>query len=98
MTKAQSDQGKGTTREGTNLQGFELKVGDHVLYHGVEGGTQATKGVIQDILTETEVAEHTSTQNVAKASADEPRYVIKNDNTEKGTAYYKKSIEKKLEE
>ncbi|CCA75439.1 hypothetical protein PIIN_09422 [Serendipita indica DSM 11827] len=55
---------------------------------GGRGGANensSTTGEITDVLTETAPAG--STGNTVKASADDPRYVIKNDNTGKETAY-----------
>ncbi|KAF5359491.1 hypothetical protein D9756_002907 [Leucocoprinus leucothites] len=68
----------------------QYKVGDHVKYHAIGGAgsgadTSTSTGEIVDIKTQTESAGNSG--NVAKASEEEPRYVIKNDNTQKETAY-----------
>ncbi|TFK37370.1 hypothetical protein BDQ12DRAFT_724212 [Crucibulum laeve] len=64
--------------------------GDHVQYQAVGGRSEATKnstttGEIVDVLTEPQPAGDTGV--TVKASEKEPRYVIKNDNTGKETAY-----------
>ncbi|KAF8636124.1 hypothetical protein AX17_003768 [Amanita inopinata Kibby_2008] len=71
------------------------KVGDHVQYHAVgtaTAGTQTsiTTGEIVDVLTETQPAGETGVS--IKASEQEPRYLIKNDNTQKDTAYKRDNI------
>ncbi|PFH47827.1 hypothetical protein AMATHDRAFT_151178, partial [Amanita thiersii Skay4041] len=63
--------------------------GDHVQYHAVgtaTAGTQTsiTTGEIVNVLTETP---HEPGGQRVKASEEEPRYVIRNDNTGKETAY-----------
>jgi len=63
-------------------------VGDHVEYQAIGGGNvenSTTTGKIVDILEETQ---HAGTTGVnVQASEEEPRYLIKNDNTGKETAY-----------
>ncbi|EKM78071.1 hypothetical protein AGABI1DRAFT_114897 [Agaricus bisporus var. burnettii JB137-S8] len=66
------------------------KAGDRVKYHAVGGrssgtDTSTTTGEIVDVLTEPQPAGETGV--TAKASEDEPRYLIRNDNTGKETAY-----------
>ncbi|KAI9027775.1 hypothetical protein DFJ74DRAFT_502736 [Hyaloraphidium curvatum] len=90
---SKTDEGAGTAREGTEMEGVEIKVGDRVEYHAVEGGTQTSTGVIKEIVTE---PTNVTGRNV-KASEDEPRYVIENENTGKESAIYKKAIERKIE-
>ncbi|KAF8310865.1 hypothetical protein DL93DRAFT_2084052 [Clavulina sp. PMI_390] len=64
------------------------EVGQKVEYHAIGGGNaenSSTTGVITQILTETDTAG--SAGNTVQASEDEPRFVIKNDNTGKETPY-----------
>ncbi|KAF8610674.1 hypothetical protein BDV93DRAFT_517765 [Ceratobasidium sp. AG-I] len=73
--------------------GIDYKVGDKVEYTAIGGGNvenSTTTGVIEDILTEPEAAG--STGNTVQASEEEPRYLIKNDNTGKSTAYKASNI------
>ncbi|KAJ3561441.1 hypothetical protein NP233_g10192 [Leucocoprinus birnbaumii] len=68
----------------------QFKVGDRVKYHAIGGAssgadTSTSTGEIVDIKTQTESA---GTQGIkAQASEQEPRFVIRNDNTQKETAY-----------
>ncbi|KAI9013292.1 hypothetical protein BC832DRAFT_619301 [Gaertneriomyces semiglobifer] len=90
----ESDQHAGHPRPGSEIEkdDVELSVGDRVVYHPVEGSMQTTRGHIEEILIEPDrIGGRT-----VKASEDEPRYLIKNDHTQKTTAYYKKAIEEKL--
>ncbi|KAF9463561.1 hypothetical protein BDZ94DRAFT_1308675 [Collybia nuda] len=71
------------------------KAGDHVEYRAIGGGgsgteQSTTRGQIVDVLTETQPAGDTG--NTMRASSNEPRYVIKNDNTGKETAYKEDNI------
>ncbi|KAF9448503.1 hypothetical protein P691DRAFT_759876 [Macrolepiota fuliginosa MF-IS2] len=64
--------------------------GDRVKYHAIGGASSATDqstttGKIVDVITETQPAGNTGVRT--QASEDEPRYVIRNDNTGKETAY-----------
>ncbi|KIJ24310.1 hypothetical protein M422DRAFT_274952 [Sphaerobolus stellatus SS14] len=66
------------------------KVGDRVTYHAVGGGSAGTNnstttGEIIEIITERQPVGETG--NTVNASEEEPRYLIKNDNTQKETAY-----------
>ncbi|KAJ3278245.1 hypothetical protein HK104_002535 [Borealophlyctis nickersoniae] len=90
-TVESTDAGTPRTKE---LDGVELRVGDKVEYHPVEGSLQTTVGTITAIY----VKDFEMGGRVIHASRDEPRFVIKNDHTKKETAYYKKAIERKLEE
>ncbi|KAG8687393.1 hypothetical protein FRC09_011742 [Ceratobasidium sp. 395] len=66
----------------------EYKVGQKVKYTAIGGGNvenSETTGVIEEILTHPEPAG--TTGNTVQASEEEPRYVIKNDNTGKSTPY-----------
>ncbi|KAL1921666.1 uncharacterized protein VTP21DRAFT_10308 [Calcarisporiella thermophila] len=75
--------------------GQKYNKGDRVEYRPVEGGMQTTTGQIVDILTEPDVAGERG--QTLKASEQEPRYVIRNDNTQKETGYFSSAIERKLE-
>jgi len=78
------------------MSSTQYKVGDKVSYHAIGGGNvpnSETTGEIVDVLTETAPAG--STGNTVEASDTEPRYVIKNDNTGKNTAYKAANIVKK---
>ncbi|KAJ8076078.1 hypothetical protein PM082_022063 [Marasmius tenuissimus] len=64
------------------------KVGDHVEYQAIGGGNvenSTTSGVIVDIIDEKRPAGDTGVQ--VNASEDEPRFLIRNDNTQKETPY-----------
>ncbi|KAJ1305274.1 hypothetical protein OPQ81_000302 [Rhizoctonia solani] len=66
----------------------QYKVGQRVQYTAVGGGNvenSATTGEITEVITEPEPAG--TTGNTVRASEEEPRYLIKNDNTGKETAY-----------
>ncbi|PFH46585.1 hypothetical protein AMATHDRAFT_7627 [Amanita thiersii Skay4041] len=68
----------------------EYKVGDRVKYHGIGTASAATQtsvttGEIVEIITESQQVGET--QQKVKASDSEPRYLIRNDNTKKETAY-----------
>ncbi|KAH9485730.1 hypothetical protein JR316_0002645 [Psilocybe cubensis] len=74
----------------------KFKTGDHVKYRAIGGEpidgneTSTTTGEIIDIITETQPLGSTGVS--AKASENEPRYLIRNDNTGKETAYKEKNI------
>jgi hypothetical protein len=72
----------------------EIEVGDRVEYHPVGGAVQLSTGVVEEIVTETQAAGDTGV--TVKASDDEPRIVIKNENTGKSAAYKLTNIERKL--
>lgn len=72
----------------------EFKEGDRVVYRPVGHAMQTTVGVIKKILTEPEAAG--TRGNVAKASEDEPRYVIYNEHTGKETPYKRDNIVEKV--
>ncbi|KAK1233723.1 hypothetical protein PQX77_003103 [Marasmius sp. AFHP31] len=64
------------------------KVGDRVEYQAIGGGNvenSTTTGVIVDIIEEKQPAGDSG--NTVNASEDEPRYLIRNDNTQKETPY-----------
>ncbi|KAJ8075279.1 hypothetical protein AAF712_013725 [Marasmius tenuissimus] len=64
------------------------KVGDRVEYQAIGGGNvenSTTTGVIVDIIEEKKPAGETGV--TVNASEDEPRYLIRNDNTQKETPY-----------
>ncbi|KAJ7235611.1 hypothetical protein B0H12DRAFT_1141323 [Mycena haematopus] len=76
----------------------EYAVGDHVEYQAIGGGNVAnstTTGEITDVVTSKEPAGDTGVK--VNASKDDPRYVIRNDNTGKETAYKGKNITGELE-
>jgi len=78
-------------------QSEEIEVGDKVEYEAIGGGhggasNSTSTGIVTDILTETQEAGSTGSR--VKASEDEPRFVIKNDNTGKETAYKGANIHK----
>ncbi|KNC97793.1 uncharacterized protein SPPG_06788 [Spizellomyces punctatus DAOM BR117] len=91
----ETDHGKGTPRPGSEIEKTraELKIGDRVEYHPVEGSMQTTTGTIEDI----ETCPVDIGGRHVRASPEEPRYFIKNDHTQKTTAYFKKAIQRKLE-
>ncbi|KAF5389026.1 hypothetical protein D9757_005090 [Collybiopsis confluens] len=69
-------------------------IGDHVQYQAVGGGNvpnSTTQGEVTDVITDKESAGETGVR--VNASSDDPRYVIRNDNTGKKTAYKEKNIE-----
>ncbi|CAE6383200.1 unnamed protein product [Rhizoctonia solani] len=73
----------------------QYQVGQKVKYHAIGTATSATEnssttGEIVGILTETQPAG--TTGSTVKASEEEPRYLIKNDNTGKDTAYKSDAI------
>ncbi|RUS21103.1 hypothetical protein BC937DRAFT_93639 [Endogone sp. FLAS-F59071] len=72
----------------------DIKLGDRVEYHPIGGAPQLSTGVVEEILTETRAAGDTGV--IVQASEEEPRIVIKNDNTGKASAYKLTNIEKKL--
>ncbi|QRW00397.1 hypothetical protein RhiJN_28415 [Ceratobasidium sp. AG-Ba] len=78
-----------STSKSTTLKWLHTRlVGDKVKYTAIGGGNvenSATTGEIVEILTEPEAAG--TTGNTVQASEEEPRYVIKNDNTGKSTPY-----------
>ncbi|KDQ07570.1 hypothetical protein BOTBODRAFT_38654 [Botryobasidium botryosum FD-172 SS1] len=77
------------------MSSFEVKVGDRVEYQAIGGGNaenSTTTGVVVDILTEPQAAGTQGT--TVQATEDEPRIVIKNDNTGKETAYKTSNITK----
>ncbi|KAH7873564.1 uncharacterized protein C8R40DRAFT_370073 [Lentinula edodes] len=70
-------------------------VGDHVQYQGIGGGNvenSTTHGEITDVVTDKQQAG--SSGVTVNASAEDPRYVIRNDNTGKETAYKADNIKK----
>lgn len=80
-------------------QSETYEVGDRVEYYGIGGGTggneqSTTVGEICDILTERAPAGDTGV--TVRASDENPRYVIKNDNTGKETAYKADNIIRKV--
>jgi len=78
---------------------FQVKVGDHVEYEAVGGGTGTTTsfttGVVVDIITEAQPAGSQGT--TVHATEDEPRVLIKNDNTQKETAYKTVNIKRVID-
>lgn len=73
----------------------KYNVGDRVEYHAIGGATggnerSTTTGEIVEVITETQPAG--STGVTVKASEEEVRYVIRNDNTGKETAYKETNI------
>ncbi|KAJ3736104.1 hypothetical protein DFJ43DRAFT_1053445 [Lentinula guzmanii] len=65
-----------------------FNVGDRVEYQGIGGGNvenSTTHGEITEIVTEKQPAGDSG--NVVNASSEDPRFVIRNDNTGKQTAY-----------
>lgn len=68
--------------------------GDRVVYRPVGHAMQTTVGVIKKVLTDPEPAG--SRGNVAKASEEDPRYVILNEHTGKETPYKEENIVEKL--
>ncbi|KAJ3750720.1 hypothetical protein DFH05DRAFT_109877 [Lentinula detonsa] len=75
------------------------ETGDHVQYQAVGGGrgtTSTTTGEIEEVITQKQPAGETGVR--VNASSDDPRYVIRNDNTGKATAYKEKNIEGVTEE
>ncbi|CAE6465212.1 unnamed protein product [Rhizoctonia solani] len=66
----------------------KYQVGQKVEYTAIGGGNvenSSTTGEIIEVITEPEPAG--TTGKTVKASEDEPRYLIRNDNTGKDTAY-----------
>ncbi|KAJ6595134.1 hypothetical protein DFH09DRAFT_1305815 [Mycena vulgaris] len=77
----------------------EYEVGDHVEYQAIGGGNvenSTTTGEITEVVTSKAPAGETGVK--VNASKDEPRYVIRNDNTGKETAYKSKNITGEVEE
>ncbi|KAL0057915.1 hypothetical protein AAF712_015427 [Marasmius tenuissimus] len=67
---------------------FRHSVGDHVEYQAIGAGNvqnSTTSGVIVDTIAEKRSAGEAGVQ--VNASEDEPRFLIRNDNTQKGTPY-----------
>ncbi|KAF7361467.1 DUF2945 family protein [Mycena sanguinolenta] len=76
----------------------EYAVGDHVEYQAVGGGTvtnSTTTGEITEVVTSKAPAGETGVK--VNATKDDPRYVIRNDNTGKETAYKSKNITGEVE-
>ncbi|KAF8168685.1 hypothetical protein K438DRAFT_1608290, partial [Mycena galopus ATCC 62051] len=74
------------------------QVGDHVEYQAIGGGTvsnSTTTGEITEVVTSKAPAGETGVK--VNASKDEPRYVIRNDNTGKETAYKATNITGEVE-
>ncbi|XP_006458919.1 hypothetical protein AGABI2DRAFT_115886 [Agaricus bisporus var. bisporus H97] len=76
-----------------------MYAGDHVIYRAIGGAgpgteTSTTSGMIVDIMTETQPAGDSGVS--AHASEEEPRYLIKNDNTGKESAYKATNILEKV--
>ncbi|THU96910.1 hypothetical protein K435DRAFT_663544 [Dendrothele bispora CBS 962.96] len=70
-----------------------FQVGDRVEYQAIGGGNvenSTTHGEITGIVESKEEAQKAGVQ--ANASKDDPRYVIRNDNTGKETAYKPENI------
>ncbi|KIK62765.1 hypothetical protein GYMLUDRAFT_242409 [Collybiopsis luxurians FD-317 M1] len=69
------------------------ETGDHVQYQPVGGGnvSTTTQGEITEVVTSKQPAGDAGVR--VNASADDPRYVIRNDNTGKETAYKEQNIE-----
>ncbi|KAG8722755.1 hypothetical protein FRC08_010365 [Ceratobasidium sp. 394] len=66
----------------------QYKVGQKVQYTAIGGGNvenSATTGEIIEVITTPEPAG--TTGNTVQASEEEPRYLIRNDNTGKSTPY-----------
>lgn len=74
----------------THTERADFREGDRVVYRPVGGAMQTTIGVIKKVLTEPKPAGNRG--NVAKASEDEPRYVIFNEHTGKETPYKRENI------
>lgn len=72
---------------------MDIKPGDKVKYRTIEGSTQTTTGIVQDIFEE----DTQFKRQTIHASKEHPRIVIKNDHTQKETAYKTNVIEKKIE-
>ncbi|KAK7468270.1 hypothetical protein VKT23_002780 [Stygiomarasmius scandens] len=71
----------------------QFSVGDRVEYQGIGGGNvenSTTHGQITNIVESKQEAQEARVQ--ANASKDDPRYVIRNDNTGKETAYKPQNI------
>ncbi|KAJ3368886.1 hypothetical protein GGF31_006021 [Allomyces arbusculus] len=74
-----------------------IRVGDHVRYRPVGGGdsnTTESQGVVEEIVTE---EKHVGTVNV-HATPEMPRVAIRNDHTDKVTAYRPENILGRVEE
>ncbi|CAG8539594.1 1613_t:CDS:2 [Ambispora gerdemannii] len=67
----------------------DLKVGQEVIYHPVGMAVQTTKGIIKEIITESEIAGET--HKTIKASPEHPRILIENLHTHKETGRRLKS-------
>ncbi|KAJ4485001.1 hypothetical protein C8J55DRAFT_509487 [Lentinula edodes] len=70
------------------------EAGDHVQYKAVGGGkgtTSTTEGEIQEVITHKRPAGDTGVK--VNATPEDPRYVIRNDNTGKETAYKEQNID-----
>ncbi|KAF9073882.1 hypothetical protein BDP27DRAFT_1318314 [Rhodocollybia butyracea] len=76
--------------ESKNTYNGSFEVGDHVEYQPVVGSGNATEGEITDVVTSKQPAGDRGL--TVNASSDDPRYVIRNDNTGKETAYREKHI------
>ncbi|KAK7041415.1 hypothetical protein VNI00_009281 [Paramarasmius palmivorus] len=75
------------------------EVGDHVEYQAIGGGNvenSTTRGEILKIIESKQPAGESGVQ--VNASEDEPRYLIRNDNTGKETAYKANNITGKVSE
>jgi len=72
----------------------QYKTGDRVKYRAAGAATSFTTGEVVDVLTETQPAGATGVS--VKASEEEPRYLIRNDNTGKETAYKTENIIEKI--
>ncbi|KAK7468286.1 hypothetical protein VKT23_002796 [Stygiomarasmius scandens] len=71
----------------------QFNVGDRVEYQAIGGGNvenSTTHGEITGVVHSKEEAQESGVQ--ANASQDDPRYVIRNDNTGKETAYKPQNI------
>lgn len=69
---------------------YEFKVNDHVIYYPTGNQQVSTTGTIMDIISKDK--ERMVGSQIPHASPERPRYVIKNDNTGKETAYYLENI------
>ncbi|KAF9270372.1 hypothetical protein L218DRAFT_952509 [Marasmius fiardii PR-910] len=73
----------------------EYKPGDHVQYQAIGGGNQVsnstTTGEVVEIVDSKRPAGETGVK--VNASKDDPRFVIRNDNTGKETAYKSSNID-----
>ncbi|KAG7099366.1 hypothetical protein E1B28_001222 [Marasmius oreades] len=77
----------------------EYEPGDHVQYQAIGGGNASnstTTGEVVEVVESKRPAGETGVK--VNASKDDPRYVIRNDNTDKETAYKSSNIEGLVDE